>query len=79
MRRRCRRERLTRRLHEGLVEVEGEQRLREVSEEIFEDACDDVDVVHLAELRQSLPSLQLLLQLFDQALVAGDSVQADLA
>ena len=52
---------LTSSLHEGLVEVEGEQRLREVPEEVLEDARDHVDVLHLTEGRESLASQQLLL------------------
>lgn len=58
--------------------MEGEKRLWEVSEEIFEGSCDDIDIFHFAKLRQSLSSDQLLLQLLHQTLVARDSVQADL-
>ena len=69
---------LTRSLHEGLVEVEGEQRLREVPEEVLEDARDHVDVLHLAERREGLASQQLLLQLLHLAVRAGETVQAHL-
>ncbi len=58
--------------------MEGEQRLRKLSEEVFEDTCNDVDVFYFVKWRQSLSSDQLLLQLFHQALVARDSVQANL-
>ena len=71
-------ESLTSCFHEGSVEVEGEQRLWKVSEEVFEDTCNDVDVFYFVKRRQSLSSNQLLLQLFHEALVARDSVQANL-
>lgn len=58
--------------------MEGEQWLWEVSEEVFEDAGNDVNVVHFVKWRQSLSSNQLLLQLFHLPLLARDSVQANL-
>lgn len=64
--------------HEDFVEVEGEQWLWEVSKEVFEDTCDDINVFHFVKRRQSLSSNQLLLQLFHMALLAGDSVEANL-
>lgn len=71
-------ESLTSCFHEGFVEVEGEQRLWKVSEEIFEDTCNDIDVFYFVKPRQSLSSHQFLLQLFHQALLTRDSVQANL-
>lgn len=58
--------------------MEGEQWLWKVSEEVFENTCNDVDVIYFVQRRQSLSSNQLLLELFHQALVARDSVQANL-
>lgn len=69
---------LTSCFHKGFVEVEGEQWLWKLSEEVFKDTCNDIDVFYFVKRRQSLSSYQLLLQLFHQALVARDSVQADL-
>lgn len=69
---------LTSCFHEGLVEAEGEQRLWKVPEEIFEDACDDINVLYFVKLRERLSSQQFLLQLFHHALLARDSVQANL-
>lgn len=71
-------QKLTGCFHEGFVQVEGEQWLWKVSEEVFENTCNDVDVIYFVQRRQSLSSNQLLLELFHQALVARDSVQANL-
>lgn len=54
--------------------MEGEQWLWKLSEEVFEDTCNDVDVFDFVERRQSLSSNQLLLQVFHRPLVARDSV-----
>lgn len=48
-------------LQERMVEAEREQRFFQVSQEVFEDAGDDVDIVHLAEQRDSLAAEKLLL------------------
>lgn len=48
-------------LQESMVEAEREQRFFQVPQEVFEDAGDDVDVVHLAEQRDSLAAEKLLL------------------
>lgn len=40
-------------LHESTVETEGEKRLLEVPQEVLEEASDGVDIVHLAEYRDS--------------------------
>ena len=58
--------------------MEGEQRLREVPEEVLEDARDHVDVLHLTEGRESLASQQLLLQLLHLPVRARETVQAHL-
>lgn len=58
--------------------MKGEQWLWEVSEKVFEDTGDNVNVIHFVKWRHSLSSNQLLLQLFYHALLARDSVQANL-
>lgn len=61
-----------------MVEAEREQRLFQVPQEVFEDAGDDVDVVHLAERRDGLPSQKLLLQLLHLTISTGQTVQTNL-
>lgn len=71
-------ESLTGCFHEGFVQLEGEQWLWKVSEEVFEDTRNDIDVFYFVKWRQSLSSNQLLLQLFHHAFLARNSVQANL-
>lgn len=65
-------------LQEGAVEAEREQRLFQVPQEVFEDAGDDVEVVHLAEQRDSLAAQKLLLQLLHLTISTGQTVQTHL-
>lgn len=71
-------QKLTSSFHEGFVEFEGEKWLRKVSEEVFKNTCNNVDVFYFVKRWQSLSSNQLLLQVFNLALLARDSVQANL-
>lgn len=50
-----------------MVEAEGEEGLFEVPEEVLEEPSDAVDIIHLAEQRDSLPTQELLLQFLDRA------------
>lgn len=65
-------------IHELAVEAEGEQGLSQVPEEVFEQAGDGVDVVHLAEQWHALATQELLLQLPHRALGPGQAVQPGL-
>lgn len=66
------------RLHERPVEAEGEQRLLEAPQEVLEEAGDGVDVVHLAEHRDTFTPQELFLQLLDGAIGSGETVQSSL-
>lgn len=61
-----------------MVEAEREKRLLKVSQEVFEDSGDDVDIVHLAEHRNSLTAEKLLLQLLHLAISTRQTVQTRL-
>ena len=65
-------------VHEGTVEVEGEQRLLEVPQEVLQEAGDGVDIVHLAEDGNRFATEKLLLQLLHCAISAGQTVQSSL-
>lgn len=70
--------RLTCCLHERTVEAEREKRFFKVSQEVLEDAGDDVDVVHLAEHWDGLTAEKLLLQLLHLTFGTRQTVQAGL-
>lgn len=61
-----------------MVEAEREQRFFQVSQEVFEDAGDDVDIVHLAKQRDSLAAEKLLLELLHLTIGTRQTVQTDL-
>lgn len=65
-------------VHEGTVELEGEQRLLQVPQEVLQEAGDGVDIVHLAEDGNSFATEKLLLQLLHCAISAGQAVQSSL-
>lgn len=55
-------------VHESSVEVEGKKRLLQVPQKILQEACDGVDIVHLAEHRNGFTAEKLLLQLLHCAI-----------
>lgn len=61
-----------------MVEAECEKRFFKVSQEVFEDSGDDVDIVHLAEHRNGLTAEKLLLQLLHLTISTRQTVQTRL-
>lgn len=73
------RQTLTSSIHEGTVEAEGQQRFFEIPQEVLEETSDGMDIFHLAEQGNGLPTQELLFQVLDHSIRARHSVQTSLS